>query len=240
MSGPELLLCVPAYNEGAIIRKSLQVLKESLKDFPYRVEIVVVDNASTDATADEVRALPDPGISCVTLARKGKGTAVWEGANIAKNQNIPVYGFIDADLSANPREIAPMYEEIRRGSDIVVASRLLDKRKVTRSFLRTVSSEGFNLLRRLILGVTVRDTQCGLKLMNARGVEYLLQCKEHTWFIDMEFLARAQYAGLTITEIPVEWQEFRFPDRKSKLNVLRDGIAAIIAMFRIRIGMLQS
>lgn len=114
----------------------------------------------------------------------------------------------------------------------------MDRDRVKRTHLRTYSSELFNLARRILLRIPVRDTQCGLKVMNTAGIDVLRKCRENTWFLDMEFLARAHAAKLRIKEVPVDWDEYRFPKRKSKLNVVRDGILAIIAMLRIRIGML--
>jgi hypothetical protein len=124
---------------------------------------------------------------------------------------------------------------IRDGSaDIVIGSRLIDTSLVQRNFLRSLSSSLFNLVRHLILGIDVVDSQCGLKVMNARGRELLAQCTETGWFLDLEFLRRAELAGLTVKELPVHWNEYRFPHRKPKLRMMSDGWRVLPAMLRIR------
>jgi hypothetical protein len=71
--------------------------------------------------------------------------------------------------------------------------------------------------------------------MNKKAVNILLKCKEETWFLDLEFLYLSKKNELKINEIPVIWTEFFYKNRVAKLNVLRDGIYAIIAFIRIKI-----
>ena len=151
------------------------------------------------------------GAEVLAVSEHGKGAAL---VCAARASEAPLFVFIDADL--------------------VIGSRLISAEGINRSALRTFSSLVFNLLRRLILGISVADTQCGLKLMNERGRDILRECEETGWFVDMELLAKAERAGLVIIELPVAWEEFRYKGRVAKLNVVRDGIGAIGAMVRIR------
>lgn len=145
------------------------------------------------------------------------------------------FGFIDADLSADPDAIPGMLEKLLADeADLVIGSRLLNVKTTNRGWLRTVASKLFNGLTALMLGLKVKDAQCGLKLMNARGVEVLKQCQEPGWFLDIELLARARQQGLRILEVPVVWTEFRFPGRKSQIRHIQDGLEAIRAMWRVR------
>ena len=241
MSAPDLLLVIPAHNESDIIETSLRRTLDALHGLSAPYEILVVDNASTDGTGARVKSLALPNVSTLSITRKGKGAAIREGGCVAREKGARFFGFIDADLSAAPGMLLELLQHLAHDqADITIASRLLDKRRVTRSFVRTLSSELFNLIRGVILGINVRDTQCGMKLLNARALEILVRCTEDTWFLDMELLARAKVAGLRIHEVAVEWNEFRFPKRKSKLHIVRDGVGAIAAMVRIRISMLES
>lgn len=220
---------VPAYNEEAVIEASVRELEDTLSAFPLPHRIVVADNGSTDATAACARRA---GAEVLAVPVRGKGAALRYAARASE---APLFAFIDADLSAHPRELAHFYAVMReRGADLVIGSRLIAREGVNRSALRTFSSLVFNLLRRLILGISVADTQCGLKLMNERGRNILRECEETGWFVDMELLAKAERAGLVIIELPVAWEEFRYKGRVAKLNVIRDGIGAISAMMRIR------
>jgi len=146
-----------------------------------------------------------------------------------------LFGFIDADLSADPDMIVPMVRAILADeADVVIGSRLLQTRTTNRGWLRTLSSRLFNLAVHLSLGLKVKDAQCGLKIMNSKGRKTLMDCRENGWFLDIEFLTRATRAGLRIKEVPVPWLEYRYPDRRSQVSMAKDGIGAIKAMLRIR------
>jgi glycosyltransferase involved in cell wall biosynthesis len=228
-------LCIPAYNEAAIIRESVTRVAEALERAGVqRWRISVADNASTDGTGTQVRALSHPRVSVLEVAMRGKGAAILAAARVRVRANAR-FGFIDADLSADPADLALLLGYLDRDdADVVIGSRLLDVALVRRGALRSLSSRLFNLLRRALLGIKVVDSQCGLKVMNARGRKVLGSCTETGWFLDLEFLARCERAGLRIQEVPVHWDEERFAGRGSKLRVLRDGVAAVAAMQRIR------
>lgn len=232
----KLDLIIPAYNESLVIRDTIKTVYGVLSSLPdTEWSIIVADNGSTDGTKEKALKDEFPNVSVLEVQGKGKGLAI---RTAAISSSADVFGFIDADLSADPSSIPLFIEKIRSGEvDVVIGSRLLDTHTVHRGFWRTLTSKVFNLLRKGILGIDVVDSQCGLKFMNKKGVEVLRKCTEDTWFFDLEFLFLAQSKGLRILEVPVGWEEFRYEGRESKLNVLRDGISAIVAMFRIRAGM---
>ncbi len=220
-------ICIPARNEEAIIAESIAAVQRATQSFG--AVVFVADSASDDETIARANAA---GATVLEVKIPGKGAAV---VTAARRSNADVFGFIDADLSADPEDIPACIRHIEMdGYDIVIGSRLLDSDIVQRSTLRTVSSLLFNVLRRLLLGIRAQDTQCGLKCMNNKGREILASCAETGWFFDMEFLARAERAQLRILELPVHWDEHRFKDRKSKLSLIRDGCGAVVAMIRIR------
>ncbi len=223
-------LCIPAYNERPIIEQALRSILEVLpRESSWN--IVVADNASTDGTGDAVRALNLPGVSVHRVEEKGKGAAI---IAVARASSADVFGFIDADLSADPTCIPELLQKLHEGADIAIGSRLLDTSKVERENFRTLTSQIFSFLRKIILGVRVSDTQCGLKFCNRRGLAQLVRCKEKGWFFDVEWLARSQANGLQIAEAPIKWTEHYFAGRASKLRVLRDGFGAIVAFVRIK------
>ncbi len=224
-------LCIPAYNEAPIIADSVHTIRKSLPALPgVSWHIMVADNASTDGTGEVVRSLNLPDVSVLFVSTKGKGAAILAAA---KESQGDVFGYIDADLSANPACLGDLLKAILAGSDIAVGSRLLRGAAVHRGGLRTFSSEIYNWLRRVTFGVKVEDISCGLKLTNKAGRDLLLQCKELGWFLDVEWLALAQERRLRIAEVPIEWVEQYYPNRKSKLSVLRDGTKAFFAFARI-------
>lgn len=226
-------LVIPAYNEAPIIAESVRVVREALHALPvpYSPRIIVANNASTDDTGDIVRALGYDDVRVLDVPEKGKGAAVIAAARFS---DADYFGFIDSDLSADPSHIGDLLSHLEHGAHIAVASRLHKDATIDRSYLRTLSSRVFNLLRKILVGVPIEDSQCGLKLATREGKEPLLACVERGWFYEVEWLARAHRAGLRIYEHPISWVEFRFKDRKSKLRVVADGIEAIRAFMRIR------
>ncbi len=229
----KLDLAMPAYNEAPIIARAAGIVSATLGAIPNLTwHLTVVDNASTDGTAQVVAALGDPHVSALSIPTKGKGAAVVAAACASEGE---VFGFIDADLSADPHHIAEFLEILERDeADVVIGSRLSRGARVDRGWVRTFSSRLFNTLRHMLLGVQVEDSQCGLKLTNARGKEELRACSETGWFFDVEWLSRLERKGLRINEVPITWKEELFTGREAKLRVLTDGAEAIIAFFRIR------
>lgn len=232
MSLTSFHLVVPVYNEAAVIVPTLRELERVLSGVPkLRYEIIVADNGSTDGTAEVVNSAGFNNVRVILVPGRGKGRAI---IHASQSFDSDVFGFCDADLSADPSSLPDMLLHIENGAHVVVGSRLLNERLVKRAFWRTFSSKIFNIARRLILGIRVADSQCGLKLFKGTHIHLIRDSVETGWFLDMEILARAERENLTIVEVPVSWTEYRYADRKSKLKVLRDGFGALIAMVRIR------
>jgi len=229
-------LCLPARNEGAIIQDVLRRLVKALADLGCDWRIVVAVNGTTDDTAEKVERFKiqnmNQKIDVLQCPVGGKGAAI---KFASQNSQADFFGFIDADLSADPEMIVPMVNRlIRGGSDLVIGSRLINIKTTNRGILRTLSSQFFNLMAHLILGIKVKDAQCGLKIMNSKAKNLLSKCREEGWFLDIEFLAKAVQDGLIITEVPVPWIEFRYAGRKSQVNMVKDGWQAVKAMLRIK------
>lgn len=221
-------ICIPAFNEEAIIAQSVRSVQDILHTLPHESRVIVAENGSTDNTA---RAAAQAGAHVVSVRKRGKGVAVITAAR-ASQANI--FGFIDADLSAEPSDIPRALSHLLEDKcDIVAGSRLLDIRIVQREWFRTITSYVFNVLRQFLLGVPVRDAQCGFKFMNRKSIAVLATCEEYGWFFDTEFLARAERTGLRILEFPVHWDEHRSKGRSSKLRTVRDSLGAVVALLRI-------
>ncbi|MDD2785446.1 MAG: glycosyltransferase family 2 protein [Patescibacteria group bacterium] len=232
-------LVIPARNEGAIIQDVLRRLTKSLDDLDIDWQITVAINGTTDDTLqriDEYRMANSKYqelIKFIECPEAGKGAAV---RYAAQNSSADVFGFIDADLSADPEMIAPMVKMLLDGKvDVVIGSRLTNVKTTNRNWLRTMSSRLFNSVAALLLGIKVKDAQCGLKIMNARARRLLAEGKEAGWFMDIEFLVKVVQDKLAIIEVPVPWIEYRYAGRKSQLSMLKDGMGSSLqAMLRIR------
>lgn len=227
-------LIIPTYNEAPVIATTVRSLMHAF-DVAVGVdwEIIVADNASTDGTADEVASIHDPRVRIIQLSMKGKGRALRAGFHSATGE---IIGFTDADLAVPPEEIILAMQYVASKPDIVVIGSRHHVASVMpgREWWRTGSSRVFNILARIFLGIHASDTQCPLKVMSTRNVHILHATLEDTWFADLEFIALLERLDIIVEEVPVTWNEHRYPDRKSKLSTTKDGLRAIVAMFRIR------
>jgi aminoacyl-tRNA hydrolase len=237
MRSMNISLIIPAYNEAPVIVATLHLLRVAFEErftaHGFTWEIIVVDNASTDNTALAVRKICDERIHAHYIPQKGKGRAVRKGVDLAQGV---VVGFTDADLSVAPEEIAEAFLRVLSGeTSVVIGSRAHPESMLPgREWWRTGSSTAFNLLSRWVVGTSFRDTQCPLKVMDARGRSIFLATVNPTWFFDVEFLALAERLGVHVVEIPVMWSEHRYPERLSKLSTVKDGARSVAAAFRIR------
>ena len=230
----KLSLVIPVFNEAPVILPTLRLLAENFEQqYSSDWEIIVVDNASTDDILARVSQIDDARIHVVHLDEKGKGRALRAGFVQASGD---IVGFTDVDLSVPPEDIisALACAEAHPGS-VVLGSRNHPKSVMPgREWWRTMSSHMFRLLARYIVGVRASDTQCPLKLMPDSVINIFLSTKENTWFFDLEFVAILEGLNIPLVEVPVTWNEHRYPGRQSKLSTTRDGLRAVVAMFRIR------
>mgnify|MGYP003418488198 CR=1 FL=1 len=231
------LLVIPAYNEAPVIGDTIRALAETFTErlTPHGIdwEIVVADNASTDGTGEVVRSSPSPQVRHIGLSEKGKGRAVRAGFRAA---DADLFGFTDADLSVPPEEIAEAFLLVHRGTArFVIGSRTHPESQLPgREWWRTGSSKVFNFLTRKLINIRHTDTQCPLKVMDRNGRDLFLHTEEDTWFFDAEFLALLDRMGHEVLEVPVAWDEHRYPLRRSKLSTTRDGLRSLVAFWRIR------
>ncbi len=228
-------LIIPIYNEATVIGRTVDLLREVFDAYVPEGdawEIIVVDNASSDGSAGVVREYSDPRIRVVELAEKGKGRAVRAGFCAATGD---VIGFTDADLSVSPESLLAAFFACATEAPVVVGSRAHPASALPeREWWRTTSSRAFNIMTRAIVGVRVADTQCPLKVLRREHLPFILLSLDQTWYFDIEFFALLEHSGIPFVELPVHWEEHRYPERKSKLSTIRDGVRSIPAMVRIR------
>jgi len=207
MAPPDVSVVVPAYNEEAGIATTLRSVHAALDGIGVAHEVLVVDNASTDATPERVAQLADPRVRLLRNPENlGKGASVRRGMLAA---DAPLRLHCDADCGPSV-EALPRMLELSRRFDVVVGSRLAPGARVGRRqpVRRRMAGRTFGVLCRLALREPTRDLFCGFKLWRADAAEATYRATGLSgWTFDAETLAMARALGYTITETGIPWTD---------------------------------
>jgi dolichyl-phosphate beta-glucosyltransferase len=230
----DLSIVIPAYNEESRLPKTLGRIFAYLQARPYRTEILVVDDGSSDRTSEIVNSCAQnyPGLRLVSNGRnRGKGFSVRHGMLEALGE---IALFTDADLSTPIEEADKLLAAIReRGYDGAIGSRAMDRSliEVHQSVIREQAGIFFNRLVRWIMGVEFSDTQCGFKAFRTERTRIIFEQQRIERFgFDPEILFLAKRQGFRVAEVPVRWSH----DSATKVNVAADGIRMFLELLLIR------
>lgn len=226
-------IVIPAYNESARIRVTLDRVLAHIDRSGWNAEVLVVNDGSTDNTAQiiqqyaaqhpRLRLLQNPG-------NRGKGFSVRNGMLHAGGE---VLLFTDADLSSPIEEADKLFAALTAGADVAMGSRWLRAELQTQRqpLHRQLFGRIFNLTLRLILGLRYRDTQCGFKAFTRRAVTLIFP-RQHIerWGFDPEIVFLARKFRLRVEEVPVHWAH----REGTSLDPLRDGVQMFLEVLKIR------
>jgi glycosyltransferase involved in cell wall biosynthesis len=231
-----LSIIIPAYNEAARLGKTLRAVLDYLRDNLPEAEVIVVDDGSSDPTADLAREVfQDSGSLRTSVisykSNLGKGRAVRLGLLAARGD---VALFSDADLSTPISEAPKLIDPIASGQyDVTFGSRALDRALigVHQSWRREQGGRVFNLVVRLATGMPFWDTQCGFKAFRMSICRPLIEAATIDRFgFDVELLYLAFRAGLNLKEIPVRWDH----NEGSKITLFTDSFKMVNEVNLIR------
>ncbi|MDO4913568.1 MAG: glycosyltransferase family 2 protein, partial [Bifidobacteriaceae bacterium] len=208
-------IMIPVYNEQDQLRASVTTLLNYLlssqqqNNWAFTWNIVVVDNASTDATwaiAQELSQEYPDYVRAVHCNRKGRGLALKLSWSDSKAQ---VVSYMDVDLATDIQHTYSLIGSLLYGgADVSFGCRLFDDSDVTRSAKREICSVGYNMILQTMLRAQFFDAQCGFKAMRKEVADELLpQVQDNEWFFDTELLVLAQVLGKNMYEFPVHWVE---------------------------------
>lgn len=190
-------LCLPAYNEADNIVDTLDAACAILPEFVAEYEIVVVDDGSTDRTADLLREYHEnePRVRMLTHQKnRGYGAAVTSGLRAARGDLV---AFMDSDGQFTLLDLPRLLVQLKE-NDVVIGYRC----PRADPWPRRLNAWGWNRLVQALLGVRVRDLDCAFKIFR-RPVIDALSLTAGGAGINAEIMAQCVRSGLKIAETPV-------------------------------------
>lgn len=202
-----LSVIVPAYKQEKTIAADLKRIDMVLRQLRYTSELICVVDGNLDHTFENASKFAQHQSHVQIIGyqtNKGKGHAVRYGMAHCQGQ---IIAFIDAGMDINPNSLSMILEHFEwYKADIIVGSKRHPASKVKYPYQRRILSWGYQMLTRLLFGLSIKDTQVGLKCYRREVLEKVLpRLLVKTFAFDIEILAVANSLGYTrIYEAPVE------------------------------------
>lgn len=233
-----LSVIVPAYKQEQTIQRDLKnidrILQEGLIDINY--EIICVVDGMVDGTFKKANRIKSPKIKVVGYEEnKGKGFAVRFGMIRARGDLI---SFLDAGMDISPKGIMMLIAHMDwYNADVIVGSKRHPVSRVNYPYLRHILSVGYHLGVKLLFGLSLTDTQSGIKIFKRKVLEKVLpRLLVKKYAMDIEMLAVAKHLGFKrIYEAPIE---VRFDRRTSQIRwhtIFRMVLDTVAVFYRLKI-----
>jgi glycosyltransferase involved in cell wall biosynthesis len=224
---------IPAFNEERTI---LSVL-EAIDRLDLDRQIIVIDDGSSDGTADIVRryAAEHAGVELHVKANGGKGSALRVGIPRCTGEIVVIQ---DADMEYDPADVPALIEPIERDvADVVYGSRLTGGRP-QRAYLfwHLVGNRFLSLVTGVLFNTTLTDMETGYKAFQADVVKSL-RLTEDSFGIEPEITGQICRRKLRIYEVPISY--FGRTYEEGKNITWRDGFRALFVLFRVRLARLD-
>jgi len=218
---------VPAYNETEAISAAIAEIRANAP----MVDIVVVDDGSTDDTARKAK------VAGVYVLRNpfnmGIGATVQTGFKFAVAKGYDAAIQVDGDGQHDPRYIPKMLEIIGNGADVVSGSRFLEKEGFQSSFLRRIGIRFFELLYRILAGIRITDCTSGFRAFGPRALHCVAEMYPDD-YPEPEVILMLHRMRLNFAEIPVAMR-----DRQGGVSSIR-GFKPLHYMVKVTLALLMN
>lgn len=221
-----ITVVVPVYNEAEFIPEALPKLIAAVKEVGVPYTIRIVENGSSDATADVARRFAgNANVVVDSLPDPDYGAAMRHGFLEADSDWVVNFD-IDYFSAQFLRQLLSQPEDV----DLVIGSKRDPASEDRRPFIRRLATGVFNLLLTVILRSGVTDTH-GMKGFRRKLVDDLaFQVTSTTDLFDTELVIRAERAGYTIVEVPVVVEEMR----SAKSSLIKRAPRTVVGLVRMR------
>lgn len=225
----KILIIIPAFNEDKNIRKVI----EDTQELGFLYDIVVIDDGSTDTTAEIVMNM---GINLISHPiNLGAGAAVQSGLKYALVKRYNMAGIIDGDGQHDPKEIPKLIKALKENFvDVVVGSRFLLKGAGQTHWARRIGIYIFSMIASHLGRCKITDTTSGFRVFNQKTIKFLSR-EIPADFPDADLLLSLIFSGFKIIEEPVSSRQRQ--DGQSMYTFLRSiyypfkVVIAILAVF---------
>lgn len=223
-----LSVIIPVYNEKSTIREVVETVLAV--DLPLDFDVIVIDDGSTDGSADELKFEPEVPVRVVTLTQNsGKGKAVRTGLTLARGDVILIQ---DADLELDPNEYRALLAPIlAKETHVVYGSRFLSENHVPA--VRRLGNKLLTLATNALFSTRLTDMETAYKAFTIDVAEHL-SLRADRFDIEPEITAQIARLGLKIVEVPVSYRPRSVSEGK-KIR-FKDGIKAIGTLVKCRFG----
>lgn len=223
-----LSVIIPVYNERSTIREVVETVLAV--DIPLDLDVIVVDDGSTDGSAEELNFSEEIPVRVISrVENSGKGKAVRTGLTLAKGDVILIQ---DADLELDPNEYRALLAPIlAKETHVVYGSRFMSDNDVAP--MRRLANGFLTALTNLLYSTKLTDMETAYKAFTIDVAEHLV-LRADRFDIEPEITAQIAKLGLKIVEVPVSYR----PRTKSEGKKIRfkDGFKAVATLFKLRFG----
>jgi len=221
---------IPAFNESKVIRSVILDIKKAFKATKYKVQIVVVNDASCDDTS---KIAKKSGAMVIDhILNTGAGGATATGLSYAQQGNFDIACTMDADGQHSSKDVVEGVKQLlSRKVDMLIGSRLINKKGM--STVKVLGNKGLSLITFILFGINSTDSQSGLRIFSSQAIKSL-RWKTSGYEFCSEMLWRAKQLHLNIGEYPIkaiytEYSKSKGQNNWNAINIVKSLLKQRIA-----------